>query len=57
MIFGLFGGNKKRVAEMISAARAGDMVKIQQLISTGADIDAPEPTCVWGDEAALPRVA
>ena len=43
MIFGLFGGNKKRVAEMISAARAGDMGKIQQLISTGADIDAQEP--------------
>ena len=43
MILGLFGGNKKRVAEMISAARAGDMGKIQQLISTGADIDAQEP--------------
>ena len=27
MIFGLFGGDKKRVAEMISAARSGDIAK------------------------------
>ena len=43
MIFGLFGGAKKRVAEMIAAARSGDTEKLQQLLSNGADIDAPEP--------------
>ena len=43
MIFGLFGGDKKRVAEMIAAARGGDIAKIQQLLAKGADINAPEP--------------
>ncbi len=43
MIFGLFGGDKKRVAEMIAAARAGDTEKVKQLLSKDADINAPEP--------------
>jgi ankyrin repeat protein len=43
MIFGLFGGEKKRVAEMIAAARAGDTEKVKQLLSKGADINAAEP--------------
>lgn len=43
MIFGLFGGDKKRVAEMIAAARSGDTEKIRQLLTKGADINAPEP--------------
>lgn len=43
MIFGLFGGDKKRVAEMIAAARSGDRSKIEQLLSKGADINAAEP--------------
>jgi ankyrin repeat protein len=43
MIFGLFGGDKKRVAELISAARSGDIAKIEQLLSKGVDINAPEP--------------
>lgn len=43
MIFGLFGGDKKRVAEMIAASRSGDTVKLQQLLTKGADINAPEP--------------
>lgn len=43
MIFGLFGGDKKRVAEMIAAARTGDTEKVRQLLSKGADINAPEP--------------
>jgi len=43
MIFGLFGGDKKRVAEMIAAARAGDTEKVKQLLSKNADINAPEP--------------
>jgi len=43
MIFGLFGGDKKRVAEMIAAAGSGDTAKIEQLLSKGADINAPEP--------------
>lgn len=36
MIFDLFGGEKKRVAEMIAAARLGDTEKIKQLIAKGA---------------------
>lgn len=43
MIFGLFGGDKKRVAEMIAAARTGDTEKIRQLLAKGAAINAPEP--------------
>ena len=43
MFFGLFGGEKKRIAEMIAAARSGDTEKIKQLLSKGADINAPEP--------------
>jgi len=43
MIFGLFGGEKKRVAEMIAAARSGDTEKIKQLLAKGADINAAEP--------------
>lgn len=43
MIFGLFGGDKKRVSEVIAAARSGDLAKINQLLSKGADINAPEP--------------
>ncbi|MCF8168312.1 MAG: ankyrin repeat domain-containing protein, partial [Rhodoferax sp.] len=43
MIFGLFGGDKKRVAEMIAAARTGDTEKVKQLLSKGSDINAPEP--------------
>ncbi len=37
----LFGGEKKRVAEMIVAARTGDTAKVKQLLSKGADINAP----------------
>jgi len=43
MIFGLFGGEKKRVADMIAAARAGETEKIKRLLAKGADINAPEP--------------
>jgi len=43
MIFGLFGGKKKRTEEMIAAARLGDIDKIEQLLSEGADINAAEP--------------
>jgi len=43
MVFGLFGGEKKRVAEMIAAARTGDTEKVKQLLSKGSDINAPEP--------------
>ncbi len=43
MLFGLFGGEKKRVAETIAAARTGDIEKVKQLLSKGVDINAPEP--------------
>lgn len=42
MFSGLLGGDKKRVAQMIAAARVGDTQKITQLLSAGADINAPE---------------
>ena len=54
MIFGLFGGDKKRVAEMIAAARTGDVGRIEQLLSKGTDINAPEPES--GDTALLAAV-
>lgn len=43
MIFGLFGGEKKRVAELIAAARTGDTEKIKQLLAKGTDINGSEP--------------
>jgi Ankyrin repeats (3 copies) len=43
MIFGLFGGEKKRIGEVVAAARAGDTPKVQQLLSNGIDINAAEP--------------
>ncbi len=43
MIFGLFGGEKKRIAEMVAAARAGDTEKVKQILSKGVDINASEP--------------
>ena len=54
MIFGLFGGDKKRVAELIAAARSGDTVKIEQLLSKGADVNAAEPES--GDTPILAAV-
>lgn len=43
MIFGLFGGDKMRVAELIAASRSGDTDKISELLANGADVNAPEP--------------
>lgn len=43
MLFGLFSGEKKRVAEMIEATRTGNIEKIKQLLSEGVDINAAEP--------------
>lgn len=54
MIFGLFGGDKKRVSEMIAAARHGETEKIKQLLSKGTDINAPEPES--GDTALLAAI-
>ncbi len=54
MIFGLFGGEKKRVAEMIDAARSGDTEKIKQILVKGADINAPEPEA--GDTPLLAAI-
>jgi ankyrin repeat protein len=42
MIFGLFGGEKKRIAETVAAARAGDTEKVKQFLSKGVDINASE---------------
>lgn len=54
MIFGLFGGDKKRVSEMMAAARHGETEKIKQLLSKGTDINAPEPES--GDTALLAAI-
>jgi len=43
MIFGFFGDEKKRIAETVAAARAGDTEKVKQLLSKGVDINASEP--------------
>ena len=43
MVFGLFGGDKRRVVDMIAAARMGDTEKVKQLLAKGADINAAEP--------------
>jgi ankyrin repeat protein len=43
MVFKLFGSGKKRVAELMAAARTGDISKVQELLSKGTDINAFEP--------------
>lgn len=43
MIFGIFGGEKKRVAEMIAASRAGKIDDLKQLLAKGVDINVAEP--------------
>lgn len=42
MIFGLFGGAKKRSQELVVAARGGDLTKVRELLEKGADIDFHE---------------
>ena len=42
MFFGLFGGEKKRSADMIAAARNGDSAKVKKLVLEGASINAAE---------------
>ena len=54
MIFGLSGGGKKRIAEMVAAARAGDTEKVKQLLAKGVDINASEPES--GDTALLAAI-
>jgi ankyrin repeat protein len=55
MIFGgLFGGEKKRIEELIVAARAGDTEKVKQLLAKGVDINASEPES--GDTALLAAI-
>ncbi len=54
MIYGLFGGEKKRIAEMVAAARAGDTEKVKQLLAKGVDINASEPES--GDTALLAAI-
>jgi ankyrin repeat protein len=54
MIFSLFGGEKKRIAELIAAARVGDTEKVKQLLSKGVDINASEPES--GDTALLAAI-
>ena len=54
MIFGLFGGGKKRIVELVAAARAGDTEKVKQLLAKGVDINASEPES--GDTALLAAI-
>ncbi|MDD5403798.1 MAG: ankyrin repeat domain-containing protein [Sulfuricella sp.] len=43
MIFGLFGGDKKRAAELYAAASNGDLQGVRQALEKGADINALDP--------------
>ncbi len=54
MIFGIFGSDKKRVQEMIAAARTGETERVRQLLLKGADINAAEPDS--GDTAILAAI-
>lgn len=42
MIFGLFGSQKKRAAEMIAAAREGNIENLKRLLAKGVDINVVE---------------
>lgn len=53
-LFRFFGGEKRRVAKLINAARVGDTDKIKQLLSKGVDINAAEPES--GDTAILAAI-
>ena len=53
-MFGMFGGEKKSVAELISAARTGDAAKLQALLEKGVDINAHEHES--GDTALLAAI-
>ena len=43
MVFGLFGGRKRREARLIDAARRGDLSVIRELLDKRVDINAIEP--------------
>lgn len=45
MVFGLFGGAKKRAAELYEAAKKGDLAGVRQALDKGADINALDPEC------------
>lgn len=45
MVFGLFGGAKKRAAELYEAAQKGDLDGVRQALDKGADINALDPEC------------
>lgn len=53
-LFRFFGGEKRRVAKLIAAARAGDKNKAKLLLSKGVDINAAEPES--GDTAILAAI-
>ncbi|MFH1493508.1 MAG: ankyrin repeat domain-containing protein [Pseudomonadota bacterium] len=50
MIFGLFGGDKKRSVELYAAASNGDLGGVRQALDKGADINSFDPKC---EETAL----
>lgn len=54
MIFGLFGGDKKRAAELIAATKLGDKEKVQQLLAKGTDVNAVDPSS--GDTVLITAV-
>jgi ankyrin repeat protein len=45
MVFGFFGGAKKRAAELYQAAQKGDLDGVRQALDKGADINALDPEC------------
>jgi ankyrin repeat protein len=51
MLFGLFGGEKKRKAEFLTAARSGDVGKLTALLDKGIDINTADESS--GDTALI----
>ena len=54
MILNLFGSEKKRIAEMVAAARAGDLDKVKAFLSKGTDINGSDPQS--GDTALMAAI-
>jgi len=53
MIFSLFGGDKKRISQMINAARMGDTESIKQLLQQGADLSLKDDEGLTAKDIAI----
>jgi len=55
MFFGLFGGERKRNADLIAAASAGNVAKVKKLLAKETNINATDPKS--GDTALIAAAA